>query len=212
LSSGAHSRGPGSAALDYIRYVSTLCEIVAEHGGCGLAAVDWCRACDRATCASHRRRASDNAVSVTVCRDCFDAMAVPQQLAEQLYRDALGDITAALRALHAEGCPGAALATKRAARRPLLHPWTPRVEPVFSLRYWPVGSYNWVESRPGGYGEHDLFDVGVRRRATVINERGQITRASDEEIVAGHASLARLQSEVTDIPQIARSLRSYLAS
>jgi hypothetical protein len=160
---------------------------------------------------AHRRRTPENAASVTMCSDCIQAMAVLQQSAEQLYRRSLDDITAALSALRVEGCPGACLATRRAARRTLLHPWITRVEPVYSLRYWPVGSYNWVESRPGGYGEHDLLNGGVRQRATVINERGQVTRAFDEEIVAGHASLARLQSQLTDIPQIARSLRNYLA-
>lgn len=160
----------------------------------------------------HRRRAPDKVVSGTVCRDCFDAMTVLQQRAEQLYRYAVSDITAALEVLRAQGCPGARLATKRAAHRPLLHPWTTHIEPVFSLRYWPVGSFNWVEFRPGGYGEHDLSNVGARLRATVINERGQVTRASDEEIVAGRASLARLQSELIDIPRIARKLRSYLAN
>jgi hypothetical protein len=147
-----------------------------------------------------------------MCRDCLQAVTVPLHLAEQVYRAALGDIPAVVHALRAQGCPGARLATKRAAHRTLLQPWTTRVEPVYSLRYWPVGSYSWVESRPGGYGEHDLLTVGARESVTVVNERGQVTRASEEEIVAGHASLARLQSELTDIPEIVRILRSYLVS
>lgn len=186
--------------------------MLAAHGGCALAAVDWCRACDRATCAAHRGRAADKTGSVAMCIDCLQAMALPQRVAQQVYRSALSDITASVHALHAQGSPGACLATKLRARGVLLQPWTTRVKPVYSLRYWPVGSYNWVEFRPGGYGDHDLLSHGVRQRATVVNARGQVSGAFEEEIVDGHSTLIRLQSEVTDIPQIARSLRSYLAT
>ena len=191
--------------------MSTRCEIVlAAHGGCGLAAVDWCRACDRAMCAAHRQRLAGRPSTDTICGTCSDALAVPRRLAEQTYRCALEDIPAAIAALRAAGCPGAQVATKKAAHRSLRQPWTTRIEPVYSLRYWSVGSFHWVESLPGGYGEHDLLAAGVRERATVVNERGQITRAAEGEILAGHATLARLQSEFDDVPEIARMLRSYL--
>jgi hypothetical protein len=177
---------------------------------CQHDAVSWCRACDRAMCASHRRLEFDETDWLDRCSECVAAGAQSRLDVEAAYRAALADIAESIRELHRLGSPGARVAYKYVERKNMLTRRSKAPQPLYSIRYWPVGTFSWAQSGPGGYGEHELNPLGVHEFETVVNDRGQITRADEAEVVAGRALLAALQSEQTVVVLIARNLRGFL--
>lgn len=200
----------------------THCEIIGTTGlRCEAIATSWCRACDRAVCEPHWVAAVGvaavgvAAVEGAACTGCaaseFDASTTFRApSATTSHQDALADITDSIRALRARNCAGTELAYRRTVRRVWWRPWTLHSRAVYSIRYWPVGTFTWVQSCPGGFGEHELVLLGLGEFETVVNERGQITRRDEQEIVSGRAVLAQLLSAPSATVSIAATLRGYL--
>ena len=188
----------------------TRCEIISPTGPpCDAVATSWCRSCDRATCELHGPRRGEN-VDRARCTSCSAAAAEAERTAISARDAALADITDSIRALRRQHCAATELACTPQVRRSWWRPWTRRRQTGYSLRYWPVGTFTWVESCPGGFGEHELVLLGVGDYETVVNERGQITRRDEREILAGRPVLAQLLSEPAATVSIAAVLRGYL--
>ena len=153
----------------------------------------------------------DHASTPTITRQERCTTCARQALSpDAAFHAARADITTSIRALRLGNCPATEFAHKYAVRRPWWKPWTLRSQTIYSIRYWPVGTFSWVQSCPGGFGDHELIPLGAGDYETVVNERGQITRRDEQEIVAGRAVLARLVSAPAATVSIAEALHSYL--
>jgi hypothetical protein len=193
--------------------VVTQCEINSGTGErCDVPASGWCRTCDRAICEHHRRAGGRASAAFVQCTSCAGRAVPDEVVVDADFHAALDDITHSVRALRVSNCARTEFAHKYAVRRSWWRPWTLRSHRVYSIRYWPVGTFTWVQSCPGGFGEHELVSLGTGEYETVVNERGQITRRDDQEIVSGRAVLAQLVSAPAATITIAAALREHLNS